>query len=484
MSLDILTNSSSPTPPMNSDDGREFSGAKTKRSLAWLLPFALLVGFILIMALLFGNRLIPALEVRSAPVITLKLGNELTAESSTENETSKIEQVKGNMIFQASGWIEPDPYITYVPTLINGVVNEVFVLAGDFVKKGQTVATLIDDDAILNFREAEQRVKSLEAQVIAHCTGIEITKSMLITEQKKIDSQKAQLAEAEDNLARLQSVPAGTVSRQQVVQAELRTQQEVANLAEAESMIAQLNARIVQIQSEEASMQSRVSELKIARDRAKLALDRTQIKSPMDGVVLHRHAAPGKKRMLDMDDPKSAVIVELYDPNKLQARIDVPLTEASALVTGQSVELVSDLLPNVIFTGEVTSITGEADLQRNTLQAKVSIINPDSRLRPEMLLRAKFFSGGSNTASSTHSSTASNTRLSLFVPESAIVKNSFVWVISENSRAELRSVSLATETRDTHRRVLTGLRSGEQVILPPHQELKNGKKVKTSSLIN
>ena len=40
----------------------------------------------------------------------------------------------------------------------------------------------------------------------------------------------------------------------------------------------------------------------------------------------------------------------------------------------------------------MTRILGEADLQRNTLQVKVSLLQPDPKLRPEMLCRAKFFS--------------------------------------------------------------------------------------------
>ena len=64
MSLDDLTKPSSPT--------RSQSGAK--RSHAWLLPVGLLLGFLIILALLFGERLIPAREVQTAPVVTIRAG--------------------------------------------------------------------------------------------------------------------------------------------------------------------------------------------------------------------------------------------------------------------------------------------------------------------------------------------------------------------------------------------------------------------------
>ena len=120
---------------------------RSRRSFAWLLPACLLLGFLLIIVLLFGSRLIPAVKVSTAPVITLRQETADTPSSATDKAVTK-----GSMMFQASGWVEPDPYITNVPTLLNGVVNQVHVLEGQRVKKGDLLATLIDDDAKLNLQ--------------------------------------------------------------------------------------------------------------------------------------------------------------------------------------------------------------------------------------------------------------------------------------------------------------------------------------------
>ncbi len=450
-----------------------------RRSLAWLRPVALLIGFLAIIALLFGKRLLPAVDVKTAPVVTLRLGDEGDG-GDAPTDVTPSEGAQRRLLFQASGWVEPDPYITHVPTLINGVIDKVYVLEGQTVKKDELLATLIDDDAQLDLREAGQKITTLKARISAHCSGSDITNAELVAAQRKIDSLKAGLAESADHLARLESVPDGAVPRQQVVQARLAKEQKAARVAEAETDIPRLRARLEQIELERLAMIAMVGELETARDRAQLALTRTRITAPMAGVVLGLHAAPGKKRMLDMDDPMSAVIVELYDPDHLQARIDVPLTEAAGLRTGQVVELVSDLLPDVVFKGEVTRISGEADLQRNTLQAKVTIRNPDHRLRPEMLLRARFYDSGSPTSSRGNAAPPGSQRLALYVPESALVNESSVWVVSPENTAELRPVQLGNDSRENHRRVLDGLKSGEQVILPPHADLKDGIRVKAT----
>lgn len=472
MSLDTLSRKN--TPPSS---GRESSGPRRKRSLAWLLPVGLLLGFLVILALLFGDRLVPALPVETVSVVTIRAT--IPSAEDRENESSVTDPQtvgKGALLFQASGWIEPDPYITYVPTLTNGVVDEVRVLEGQTVRKGELLATLIDEDAQLDLREAERKYVSLEKKIAAHCTGFEIIEAETVAARKTIEALEAQLSEARDTLSRLTQLSEGAVSRQQIVQARLAVERQAAMRAEAQAALPQLEARKTQLSSEKESMLASLDELEAARDRAQLALDRTRITSPMDGVVLHLHAAPGKKRMINVESEKSAVIVELYDPNSLQARIDVALNEAAALFVGQPVELISDLLPNTTFSGRVTRITGQADLQRNTLQVKVAIEDPDERLRPEMLVRAKFFESGDGAGPSQASADAAG-RYQLYLPEEALVGEDAVWVVSPEKTARKRQVELGQDRKDGHRLILDGLRSGEPVILPPHDQLEEGMRI-------
>lgn len=470
MSLDDLTHK-----PVSSYDR---GAAKTKRSLSWLLPVGLLAGFALIFYLLFGERLHPSIDVEAAPVITIRLkSNEITQEPALNPESkSSQNSFKGQLLFQASGWVEPAPYTTYVPTLIDGVVSDVHALEGQVVKKGDLLATLIADDAQLDFNMAIKRENSLKKEIAAHCAGFGILKSENLIIQQQIKAQMASVENAKDAYTRLSKLKKGVVSQQSVVEASTELERQKALLEETQTKLNALEAQRVKLELEKSSMNAQLEELDIARQRARLALDRTKIYAPIDGVVLQLHAAPGMKRMLGMDSPTSATIIELYDPMQLQARIDVALNEASALSVGQPVELVSDLLPDQTFMGVVTRITGQADLQRNTLQAKVEIESPDPRLRPDMLVRAKFYAlFQPNTTQNTGASLSG--RLALYVPAKAILNDSQVWVISTDSRAELRTIKLGNETRDDHHLVIEGLRSGEFVILSPQDQLLEGSRV-------
>jgi RND family efflux transporter MFP subunit len=460
MSLDILTNNDAAP------------AGKPKRSYAWLLPVGLLVGFLLILALLFGERLLPAVSVKTLPVETLR--SEEGASSAPASSGAK-----GEMLFQASGWVEPDPYITYVPTLINGIISKVHVLEGDTVKQGQLLAELIDDDQKLSLEAAEQKYRGMEKKIEAHCKAVPILEAQISASKKKIEAGKALLSEERDNLKRLENLGSNAVSEQSIVVARFTVARNEAIVAQTEAELPELSAKIDQIHAERSSMEATLAEYKVQRAEAQLALDRTKIYAPIDGIVQHLDVAPGMKRMLNMDNPKSAIICEVYDPEQLQARIDVPLTEAAGLAIGQKVEMVSDILANRTFQGTVTRISGQADLQRNTLQAKVEIDDPDIRLRPDMLVRAKFFAltGSSNKLQAA----SSGGRLSLYVPKQALVNDKQVWVVSPEGRAELRGLELGNITRGDHVLVLSGVKSGEQVILPPHADLAEGDRVKQSN---
>ena len=460
MSLDILTQSGGESSPTSMTPNKRVS-------LTWLLPLALLLGFILILAFLFGSRLMPATQVQTAPVVTVRAaeGEQVTSGGGSQ------------MLFQASGWVEPDPYTTYVPALINGIIDKLEVLEGQSVKKGQLLATLIDDEQKLTLQAVQKKYQSMEKTIDAHCMGIPIVEAQIAAAEKKIVAGMRLLDQERDNLKRLESIGKNAVSEQSIVQARFSVARHEALLAQVETEVPELTAKIEQITAQKESMLASLSELKVEEAQAQLALDRTRITAPIDGVVLHLHAAPGKKRMLQMDDPTSSVIVELYDPEQPQARIDVPLTEAAGLGVGQKVEMVSDLLSNKVLHGVVTRISGQADLQRNTLQAKVAIENPDSRLRPDMLVRAKFYSAPSGN----NAGVASAGSLSLYVPESAMEGDSQLWVVNSSNLAELRTIELSQDHQDDHIRVLSGVKSGERVILPPHTELADGKRIQESN---
>ncbi len=463
-----------------SDQNQNQKKHRSNRFGDMLLPLGLLLGFAMVFGLLFGSRLLPRVLVKVAPVITLRreARSEPAALLENASQTVNIGLLKPNLLFSATGWVEPDPFAISVSSLVSGIVEEVYVLEGAQVAKGQKLAKLIDADATLDLEASLTRAETIQAEIESSLSRIPVLEARKLGQKGNIESEMGKLAELQDRFNRLKSLPQGSVPSVEVTAARLGIEQQEAKIKQASSTVLEIDAEIEMVRREIATRRSTLREAEVAVARTKLALSRHVITSPMDGMVSLLHVAPGRKRLIEMDDPKSALIVELFDPQKLQARIDVPLNEAGSLSVGQPVEMTTDVLIDLTLKGLVTRITGEADLQRNTLQVKVSIQNPDARLRPQMLVRGKFFALLRPEAEVMGGMGEMSGRLAIYVPVAAVFNSDQVWVVTPDDEAEIRQITLGAEKRENHQLATSGLKSGEDVILPPHDKLRPGAKIK------
>lgn len=446
------------SPSLGSLSRESTRSAPFRKLPAWLVPAVLAAGFGLLFLAMFRDRLLPAPQVQAALVLAT------AGESSGGPERAS----SGRMLFQASGWIEPDPYPVKATSLIDGVIETVVVLEGQQVEKGEVLATLIDHDVRLALTIAEQRHRTLLSSRAAHLASISSARKRLQGARAQVDAAGTLSEEAADQVARFESMPKDAISATDVVSARLRVIRENSLKTMLQAAGEEQESEIQRLELETQVKDDEIASAAIEIEQAQLALARTRIASPIAGRILRLHAAPGQKKMLAGDDPESSTIAILYDPERLQVRVDVPLADAAGLHVGQAARIRCSLLPDKIFKGEVTRITGEADFQRNTLQAKVRILNPVDQLRPEMLCRAEFL--GSTAASGNSSGLAS------WVPESAL-SDGHVWSCDpESKRITKRAVQLANETRDGFLRIASGVSPGEWVILAP-ENLREGQRV-------
>ncbi len=484
------------------DDGAnpDPAPARKRRLPSWAVPASLMLAFAGVFGIAFADRLLPARTVTVAPAILLAdIEGGPAAPPAGDGPRAPDAEPDGAgppgaaaldysapMLFQAAGWFEPDPLPRRATALEDGVVEEVFVLEGEAVTAGQRLAKLIDDDARLALAAAQRKLEQTVAEHHMHLAHIPAIEAEAASVEGKIASAQAKLAELADKHRRLLGLSQGTVSEQDLTAARLAVDSQSAALASLRSDLAEVRARLdgIKVQSEVFDAMIAAAEVRV--DEAELALARTEIASPVDGVVLELHAAPGQKKLLRMDNPESATVAVLFETGRLQARVDVPLADARGLATGQPAIITSDFLPNAEFRGVVSRIVGSADLQRNTLQAKVRIIDPDPRLRPEMLCRVRFLEprsngGGAQGATGGETAPAAGTR-AVMAPAAALIdrdrERAAAWVVdAAGSRAARRELELGRLEVDGYLAVRAGLRAGELLILPPHEGLAEGRRI-------
>jgi len=440
---------------------------------AILLTVTFLTGLLLILWAMFGTRLVPAVPVRAARVILLP-----------QQEQEATESVAGvsELLFQASGWIEPDPWPVNIAVLTHGFVEGVFVKEGETVTNGQILAKLDRKDARLELDAAELEVRRSKAGAAAASNAVSRARANLEVARAEAKAVISRLAEAQDNWKRIEGLGKDDTSALERNSAE-RSYNELRALREAAEARVQRETAVLAERT--AAYRTALATAALAgkhRDIAKLALERTVIRSNMDGTVLHRFVEPGSKRSAMQDDPHSAVIASLYDPASLQVRVDVPIAEAGRLRVGQPAGISTAMLPGSRFEGRVTRIVGLADLQRNTLQAKVAIMKPDPRMRPDVLCRVEFWSQAGNISEPGGTATGS-THHSLWIPETALPgsaePNPDVWVIDPVTlTARRRAITLGPERRPGYRHVTSGLRANEPVVTKGEQNLTDGRRVR------
>ncbi|MGB0413126.1 MAG: efflux RND transporter periplasmic adaptor subunit [Coraliomargarita sp.] len=461
----------------------EASPPKSKKSLqrlAEFLPIALLLAFLLLLALLFGDRFVPARELKLESVVTQR--SQQTVSESASNESNSAQDFSGKALFQASGWIEADPLPFHVPALSDGFVDTVHVLEGEQVAKGQLLAKLVDEDAQLDLASAKAARGEKAAALKEMQAMVRTTQAALQRLGEEVEIEEARLEELRDDETRLLAVGSKSVSEQEIAKSRLRvlTQRAVIQALQARQgeLEAELAARSAAVERTKHELQSAETDLA----RKQLALDRMIIRSPIDGIIQKLYVSPGYKRIARMDDPESSTVAKIFDPKSLQARIDVPLEEAAQLQIGQLVRLRSVFLQDKVFEGRVSRIYGQADLQRNTLQAKVQLLSPSDGLRPEMLCRAEFLAPASG---STSQAAQTSHRAAVYTPRSSLVERSgahYVWTLdSSGKRVALQPVSIEAEERDGYVLVNEGLKPGAQVVINPPSDLKEGDRVRTSN---
>lgn len=438
---------------------------------------------------------------------------------------------------QAAGWLEAEPYAHAATALIDGVVAQVLALEGDYIEQGSIVARLVDDDAKIKLRQREAALASAEAQLAlaqadqraaesAWAAPVELDRAVA-SGAAALEESRAELAQlpslieaAEATLIRLDeeyqrahaSHERGGTTELEMIVAKQRAATQRAEVAAIRARQPLLEARLHRLQAElraaqralelriddrraldgaQASVQSAkavVQEMQSLRDQAALELERTIIRAPISGYVQQRHRAPGDKVAVMMDDPYSAHILHMYDPDRLQVRVDVPLADAAHVFPGQRCEVVVEVLPDRVFAGEVIRITHRADLQKNTLQMKVRVIEPSPMLRPEMLARVRFLPSDAAAASARSSSgrdavgvsAAMTTRV--LIPEAALDRRSegdCVWTIVDrrNNRGTLRSVAVRTETSEQGWVRVSGAVTPGSLLALPEGTMREGQRV-------
>jgi RND family efflux transporter MFP subunit len=265
-------------------------------------------------------------------------------------------------------------------------------------------------------------------------------------------------------------------ARAQVAQVEAQLTQARRSLARTTSLHASNLASELDLENAQTQVDVLEAQLKATRaqeDLARVNFQNTRIEAPFDGTVLRKDAEVG-----EIVAPSSAgggltrtAIVTMADLATLEVEVDVNEAYIAQVRNTQPARITLDAYPDTSFRGSVRQVVPTADRQKATVQVKVSILDRDPRILPEMGAKVVFL------AKSGEHATAAPRRVT--VPKEAVVTRdgrSVVWVVQDGVA---RAVPVETgPERGDQIEVRQGLAGGESVVLRPPAELKDGARVR------
>lgn len=306
-----------------------------------------------------------------------------------------------------SGTVEADQM--GISAEISGKVLEVLVKEGDRVEAGQLVARLDREQSAYQLQQAEAAVKAAEAQWKEAVSGsrseqIRQAEAILLRAQAAVKGAQEALAYREDNYRRVEELyRAGTASQQQLNDAKALVDEARSRLeqAEAEEKSAQANLELLQAGSREETikaLEASLEKAKAARDAARLAWERAEVRAVRGGIVDSVNFLPGEMV------PAGAVLVTLLDLDKLWVTVYVPETQIGQVRLRQEALIAADSLPGRRFKGKVEYIAPEAEFTPRNIQSreeraktvfavKVGILEGLGELKPGMPVDVELVEG-------------------------------------------------------------------------------------------
>jgi len=243
-----------------------------------------------------------------------------------------------------------------------------------------TVTKSESDIANAEANVASQNANVVHAQSAVTLAKVENDRRVVMLQEKIISQEDADTAKAtyDQAVANLDAAKAAMTASQSAVQS-AKAQRDVAK--------AQLDGAAETVKQDQAAL-----------DQAALDLEHTQIRAPVDGVVVSRNMDVGQTVAASFQAPTIFLIAQ--DLTKMQVDTNVDESDVGPVRVGQRANFTVDAYPGTIFRGEVTQIRQAPINVQNviTYDIVVGVSNQDLKLFPGMTANVKILTGRAQNA--------------------------------------------------------------------------------------
>jgi RND family efflux transporter MFP subunit len=275
---------------------------------------------------------------------------------------------------------------------VSGYIRRIHADRGDFVKAGQVLVE-IDD------QELQASAEQARATLLSGQAGLEMAGSTLEGNRANLENQRANLAKARavaDNDARQAErmktlFERGLVSATDWENARTNAESSRANVQSAEAQLRVAQVQIVTSESQVRLSQAQVETYRAALQLAQTNLANTRLLAPFAGYIAQRNLDPGAAVSAQSAGTNTASvgILTIHDIETVKVQIEVPERDIARVRVGSAVRLSVDPYQGQAFTGSVARVVHNLDPRSRTMGIEVEIPNPGGKLKPGMYARVE-----------------------------------------------------------------------------------------------
>jgi HlyD family secretion protein len=286
-----------------------------------------------------------------------------------------------------------------VGSQLSGDIVEVYVDFNDAVSADQPLARLDPESFEAAVREAAaafavaRATEQLRQQAIEQAGArVSAAQAELLVAEARLERGRAERNGKVIDFKRTEPLAnRGTLPKRDLDDAKTAVAVSAAVVKEAEAAV---EARLAATQSAEAEVRMAEVELRMARaatskqqaahDRARADLERTIIRSPIDGVVVDRSVEVGHTVVASLDSPTLFTVAE--DIRRMEVHANVDEADIGQIRTGQAATFTVDAYPERRFDGTVRQIRKGPTVIQNVVSYTIVIVtdNADLALLPGM----------------------------------------------------------------------------------------------------
>ena len=312
--------------------------------------------------------------------------------------TAKVERGPLTATVSATGTLNAVVTVQ-VGSQVSGQIKELFVDFNSLVKRNQLVARIDPEKFQAAVAQAKAQVEMAKANVLNQHAVVEKTRADLANTHAALLAARAQTAKAQVSvvdsrrtlqrnqdlrrrglIAQADEDTAQTAYDSAVAQAEAAKAQEDAQASQIRSAEAQLRVSEAQLQSAIANVAQQEAGLR----QAQVDLDHTEIRAPVDGVVVSRTVDVGQTVAASLQAPTLFTIAQ--DLTQMQVETNVDEADVGRIKEGLHATFTVDSFANQTFTGEVMQVRKAPQVLQNvvTYNVVISARNPELKLLPGM----------------------------------------------------------------------------------------------------